>query len=390
MVNPENSSIFDFIVIGLGSMGSSALYHLASRGHRVMGLEQFDVCHDRGSHSGQTRIIRKAYFEHPDYIPLLQRAYENWESIENISGEYLLSRTGLYYAGPHGHDQLDRIRESASLYNIQLDRMDATRSLERFPQFSIPAHFEALFEPDAGFVRPEATIQTYVSEAINSGAQIRTREAVQGWRLENGSVRVQTDRATYNCKKLVITAGPWTSRILPVPDQLLKVTRQVLAWIRPVEIHEFSHGRFPCWMIVDDELPGSYYGFPILSEERYGAPTGLKIAYHFPGQMTDPDKVNRRILSEDIDHLTRFLQKYIPGSFDSIEYASTCLYSNTPDENFVIDNLPGYEDHVCAAWGFSGHGFKFVPVVGEILADLAIEGRTEHPIGFLNAGRFRD
>jgi sarcosine oxidase len=369
---------YDHIVIGVGSMGSATCYQLARRGRSVLGLEQFSIPHELGSHAGESRIIRKAYYEHPDYIPLLLRAYENWNELMERSGKTLYHKTGLLYAAPKGHQLIRNIRNAADKFGIPLLSNISS-------SFSLPDNFETLFEPDAGFVEPENTIRTLVKHAIDLGAEIHEREEVLGWTMDsNGTMVVSTNISEYSCNKLVITSGAWSGKIIPGIKGRLRVTRQVLAWFKPAQHDRFSEQDFPCWMVATDHQDGVYYGFPITSSH----PGALKLAYHWPGAETEPDKVERLVSQADVDDLEGFLKNYLPAGFGNIESTKVCLYSNSPDEHFVIDNLPGMGEKVCVAWGFSGHGFKFVPVVGEILADLAMYHRTALPINFLNASRF--
>lgn len=379
---------FDVIVIGVGSMGSSACYHLASRGYKVLGLEQFDVVHEFGAHAGQSRIIRKAYFENSDYVPLLDRAYENWKAIETQTGTQILFPTGLLYFGPPDHALIKGVRQSASLYNIPLESLDASSAAERFPPFEIPRNFDTVFEPDAGFVRPEKAIQLYAEQAINKGAEIHGQEKVVQWTKVGDGVKVTTNKSSYHGGKLVITAGAWVGKVVPALSEKIKVTRQFVAWIKPKSQDDFALGHFPCWLMSDNSTRGCYYGFPILPESKFGEPTGLKVAHHLAAIETDPDQVDRQMLPIDEGDLKYVLEKYLPGRFQSILSYKICLYANSPDEDFVIDKLPDYEDLVAVACGFSGHGFKFASVVGEILADLVMDGRTELPVEFLNLRRF--
>ena len=378
---------FDVIIIGVGSMGSSACYYLAQRGYKVLGLEQFDITHEHGSHAGQSRIIRKAYFENSDYVPLLNKAYENWKALEEETGSKLYYQTGLAYFGNPDHFLMQGVRQSASLYSIPLENLNAVSATQRFPQFKVPGDFETLFEPDAGFVTPEKAIQLYAKQAIKRGAEIHTNERVLEWKKKGNSVIVTTDKNNYRCNKIIITAGAWAGKMIPTLGNKIKVTRQFVAWIKPKKWNDFMLNNFPCWLLADDTRPGCYYGFPILSSETFGGPTGLKLAHHHPASETDPDNVNRETMPGDEEDLKYILDKYLPGSFESLLSSRVCLYANSPDEDFIVDNLPGYEDHVSVACGFSGHGFKFVSVVGEILADLVINGKTKLPIGFLNAAR---
>jgi sarcosine oxidase len=380
---------FDVIVLGVGSMGSSTCYYLASRGYRVLGLEQFDIPHDQGSHAGQSRIIRKAYFEHPDYVPLLERAYENWKEIEKKTGFQIYFPTGLLYAGKPNDVLIRGVRESASKYKIKVESLSDSEAKGRFPQFQIPEGYDVLFEPDAGFVTPERAVLLYVDQAIQAGAHIHTKEKVISWRKEGENITVITNKETYTCRKLVITAGPWAGNMIPGFSNHLNVTRQVIAWVNPKERKSFELGQFPCWLIDDHTQHGMYYGFPILPVDKFGAPIGLKVALHYPGQTSNPDTVNRVLSKEDESDLVKAIDTFLPQGYSSTHVLKTCLYTNTADENFVLDFLPGYDQQVAIAAGFSGHGFKFVSVVGEIMADLAIKGKSELPIGFLKAQRLR-
>ncbi len=378
----------DYIVIGVGSMGSSTCYHLAKSGATVLGIEQFDVAHERGAHTGQSRIVRKAYFEHPDYIPLLERAYQNWREIEEVSGNKIYHETGLFYGGPQGHVIIENVRAAARQYKIPL--LDSTKGdqLEILPLFDLPEGYEWIYEPEAGFVETEKAILSYVEEAKKLGAVIHQQEKVLGWEMIGDGVEVRTSNGNYSCKKIIVTAGPWSAKLIPSINDELKITRQTLMWIKPDEANSFKTPKFPCWFLVDKEKSGAYYGFPIAEINDTKNPIGFKFAYHYPGAETDPDDVDRNITEADKEPLLGFIEKYIPKAKGQVLDVKTCLYSNSKDENFVIDCLRGTEGRVCFARGFSGHGFKFVSVVGEIMADLALKGTTTLPIGFLRADRF--
>jgi sarcosine oxidase len=379
---------YDVIVIGVGSMGSATCYYLAKRGYKVLGLEQFEISHELGSHAGQSRIIRKAYFEHPGYVPLLEKAYENWKTLEQETDQQLYFRTGLLYGGDPSNEIIKGVKLAASLYNIELEKLNSKDAADRFFPFNFPGNFDVLFEPEAGFLPPEKAIRFYASEATKNGAAIHSNEKVIEWGKEGGGLTVRTGKQTYHCNKLIITAGAWAGKMIPGFSNKIKVTRQFVAWIKTKNDDQFKLNRFPCWMIGDDDKHGCYYGFPLLDTKKFGEPAGLKLAHHYPREMTDPDKVNRQPTVDDIDNVKYCLNKYLPGIFDSVLHTKICLYANSPDENFIIDQLPGYEENVTIACGFSGHGFKFASVIGEILADLAINGKTVLPIDFLKATRF--
>lgn len=370
-------------------MGSSTCFHLAEQGVKVLGLEQFDIPHEMGSHGGQSRLIRKAYFEHPDYVPLLERAYQNWREIEQLSGVSIYTKTGLLYFGKPDQQLIKGVIESAEKYSIEVKKLTDAAVKKDYPQFSIPDDHEKLFEPDAGFVSPEKAILAYTRQAIQLGAVIKTKEKTIHWQRNKEGVTVTTEAGKYSAKKLIITAGPWAGKLIPGLAKNLKVTRQALAWVNPKKPKEFELGQFPCWTIADNKYPGIFYGFPMLPSENYGGPVGLKIAHHYPGSETDPDMISRVPTPADESKLTYALNKFLPEGYESTMVIKTCMYTNTPDENFILDFVPGYEGEIIAATGFSGHGFKFASAVGEIMCDLAIKGCTNLPIEFLKANRFQ-
>ncbi len=387
IANSPAQKEFDIIVLGVGSMGSSACYHLAKRGYRVLGLEQYDIPHEQGSHAGQSRIIRKAYGEGTDYVPLLNRAYENWNTLESETGSQVYYKTGLMYFGAQDDPFLKTVKSSSAKYRIPVDHLNAEECDLKYPQFKLPQNFQRLEELDAGFITPERSILLFVQQAIINGAVVRTKEKVLEWKRDNGKVTIVTSQGTYMASKLVITAGPWASKMVPALASKLTITRQAVAWVKPKKWENFTLGKFPCWILENSGY--DFYGFPILPVGTFGGPLGLKLALHYPGgETTDPDKVNRNTQYSDEKILIEFLNQFIPDGYENTLAMKTCLYTNSPDNDFIIDYLPEFDKDVVFATGFSGHGFKFVSVVGEILADLAIDGSTSLPTGFLNAKRF--
>lgn len=383
---PEQAK-FDVIVIGVGSMGSSTCYQLAKKGFKVLGLEQFDIPHEQGSHAGQSRIIRKAYGEDSDYVPLLKRAYENWKTLEGETGAQVYYKTGLVYFGGPKDPFLETVKTSSSKYGIPVNHLSAEACTKKYPQFRLPGDFQRLEEPDAGFLTPERSILLMVEQAMKRGAVIRSRERVLEWKRESGSVTVKTDKGTYTAGKLVITAGSWAGKMMPTLAPKFSVIRQVLAWVKPKNWDAFTLGKFPCWIIQDKS--GEGYGFPILPVDKFGGPLGLKVALHQGmSDIQDPDAVNRAIDKKSEETLIAYVTQFLPEACESTITMKTCLYTNTPDFNFIIDFVPDQGKDVVMAGGFSGHGFKFVSVIGEILADLALKGKTDLPIGFLSASRF--
>jgi sarcosine oxidase len=270
------------------------------------------------------------------------------------------------------------VKASAVQFGIPLERPNA----DAYPQIRVSAEQELLFEPDAGFVTPERSVLVHVAEAMKLGAEIRTQVEVGRWRVEGGGVVVETSSGSFSADRLVITAGPWTSKLVPLLKPKLEVTRQSLVWVMPEDPEAFQLGKFPCWVIAEEGLHGVYYGFPMLSVDRFQGPIGLKLAHHAPATICDPDHVDRNIYPEDSVPMVDVLHKYFRKGFKQLSAVKTCLYTNTADENFIIDQLPGH-DNVYVAAGFSGHGFKFAAGIGEIMADLAVDRKTEFPIGFL-------
>ncbi len=380
----HNKNSFDVIVLGVGSMGSSACYYLAQRGYNVLGIDQFHIPHERGSHTGQSRIIRKAYYEHPDYVPLLQKAYNNWKSLEAMAGTQLYYPTGLLYMAPPESKLIKGIRTSAAAYNIPLENVGHNEDKETFHQFHLPENYVKILEQDAGFVLVEKTILAYYEAAIRCGATIKTAEKILNWTDKGNDIHVKTSKAVYTTKKLVITAGPWTPELIPLLKEKLQVTLQLMAWVKPKRWEPFTMGNLPCWFITDENFPGFFYGFPALPAAKYHNPPGIKIAHHYTGSQVTPEDKDNFAFAEEVQKLRYILDKYMPDAFEEIVDIKSCLYTNSPEGNFIIDLLPQHDGRIAIAGAFSGHGFKFVPIVGEILADLATEGKTELPIGFLN------
>lgn len=378
---------YDVIVVGVGTMGAPACWYLAKNKYRVLGLEQFDIPHDQGSHAGQSRIIRKAYYEHSNYVALLQRAYANWKEIEKETGAQLYYETGLLYFGTESSVLMNGTRETAKQYNIPLEVMSPKEAAHRFPQTRFRQHHQVLFEREAGFITPEKSISVYTSDAINKGADIKAREKVVSWKYTGSVVQVLTDRQTYTADKLILCAGAWTNKIVPVSLTDLKITRQLIAWVKPKQWDKFTIGNFTCWFMNDDN-GNLFYGFPILPAKDFAGPIGLKLAHHKPGEITDPDHVNRSIKPGEEQILLDVLYNYFPDAAGNVLSLKTCLYSNSEDADFIIDFVPETDSRVVIAAGFSGHGFKFASVVGELLADLATKGKTDLPIEFLSIHRF--
>jgi sarcosine oxidase len=358
-------------------MGSAALYHLARRGKRVLGLERFDVPHDLGSSHGITRIIRLAYFEHPDYVPLLRRAYELWRELEAEAGEQLLHVTGIVEGG-------DRIYEgslrSCLEHDLPHQAIDGGELARRFPGYRLPEELPVLYQPDGGFLVPERCVVAHVNGALARGAVVRARERVVEWSGAESGVRVRTERGVVEAETLVLTAGAWSQEVARLPTGLVRAVRQALGWFQPARPELFAPERFPVFNLA---LEGEhYYGFP-----AFGIP-GLKLGrYDHHGEGGSADAVSREPTLEDEAPLRAFAERYLPEGAGPTIALKTCLFEPSPDEHFLIDRHPETAHAVVGA-GFSGHGFKFCSVVGEILADLALDGETRHDIGLFRLARF--
>jgi sarcosine oxidase len=373
-------SAYDAIVLGLGGMGSASLFHLASRGLRVLGLERFDLVHEYGSSHGLTRIIRLAYWEHPTYVALLRRAYELWRELESHAGERLLYITGSVDAGPEGGPIFEGARKSSELHGLAYEVMDGDELHRRFPGYRLPEQMRCLYQPDGGFLLPERCDVAHIEQALAHGAEVRFREPVTSWEVNGGKVRVRTPRGRYEAGRLVICAGPWTSKLVPELDGLAVPERQVLAWLQPSRPEYFRLGAFPVFNLEVEE--GRYYGFPsfLIPGFKFGK-------YHHREEQVDPDTVNREPEPADEELLRSFARRYFPDGAGATLMLKTCLFTNSPDRHFILDRHPAHPE-VAVAAGFSGHGYKFCSVVGEVMADLVQGGRARHDIEFFRLRRF--
>lgn len=375
------TAAYDAIVIGVGGMGSAAAFHLARRGRRVLGLEQYGLLHDQGSSHGLTRIIRLAYHEHPSYVPLLRRSYELWHELEELAAEPLLITTGSIEGGPEDGPMFRGSLAAAREHDLPHEVLDVAELRRRFPAYrDLGASTRVVFQPDGGFLLAERTLLAHVNQALRHGADLRFHEAVLGWDTAAQGVRVTTDRRTYEAERLVICAGAWTGRLLPSLAPLAVPERQVLAWFQPIHPELFTVDRFPVFVL--DVEDGSYYGFPV-----HDVP-GFKVGrYHHLREPMDPDDPDRTPRPEDEAILRAFAARHFPDGAGDTILLKTCIFTNSPDEHFLIDRLPE-APQVTVAAGFSGHGYKFCSLVGEVLADLSLDGSTRHDIGLFSLARF--
>lgn len=371
---------FDAIIIGVGGMGSATAYHLAKRGWKVLGLEKYDIPHEMGSSHGYSRMIRYTLQEHPSYVPLVRRAYELWHELEEAAGETLVVTTGSVRAGPADSLYYQNAMESCDIHKIPYEVLTAPELNARFPGYRFPDEISSIYQADGGFLLPEQCIVHHVQTAKEAGAEIHSLESVLNWETKGDGVEVRTDRDTYTANRLVVTAGAWAGKLVPALAEHAIPERQVLGWFEPERPELFQPETFPVFGILAEE--GRYYGFP-----TYSVP-GFKIGRsHHLEQKVDPDAMDRDIHAEDEAILRQAVSRYFPQAAGRLLDKKTCIYTNTPDEHFMIGVLPD-QPQVSVAAGFSGHGFKFASVIGEIMADLAQKGETRHDIGLFHLDRF--
>ena len=376
---------FDVIVVGVGSMGAATCWHLAGRGLKVLGLEQGPVPNPEASFAGLTRAIRLSYAEHPDYVPLLRGAYKGWEVLEQECGEELLRLTGALYMGLPDGELMSGSSRSAKEHGLPHTLHTHAELQKNWPQFRLPESFQGLYEDRAGYLLSERAVQAYVNGARQYGADLRGGQLATDWTVSDTGVRVRVGPDEYVAQHLVITAGAWAGKLLEGLNVPLRITRQVIGWVTPAQPDQFTADRFPVWVIDGNNWEGVYYGFPVTPDGSGGE--GLKLALHWPGREVDPDTVERGMVLGDDRDIQDALSRFIPQATGPVVSQKVCLYANTADGHFIVDQHPE-SSRVSLACGFSGHGFKFASVMGEVLADLATKGKTDWPIGFLGLSRF--
>lgn len=384
-------ALFDTIVVGLGAMGSATVYQLAKQGHRVLGIDQFSPPHDQGSTHGGSRIIRLAYQEGIEYVPLLQRAYTSWREIEAASGRSLLQITGGLMLGSRQDSIVDRSQKSADSGAVSYEILDTHEIRERFPQFLVQEDTVALYDPVAGILNPEAGVATQLELATSAGAHIHRNEQVLSWEAHpSGSgVSVATSTGSYSAKNIVLCTGPWTGPILTQLGIPLEVERVVQFWMEPkIPFSQFTPDRFPVFLCtVDPNM--EIYGFPGID----GPDGGVKVSFYPKGphpmrKLCHPDQVSRTVTEDDLNAMRHYLQLLLPDLDGPCLRTMTCMHSTTPDMHPVICSHPEHPQVILAA-GFSGHGFKFSNVIGEILSDLAREQASLFDLNLFQPERFQ-
>lgn len=352
-------SQYDCIILGGGGMGAATACHLSKRGAHVLLLEQFGMAHDRGSSHGETRVIRKAYFEHPDYVPLLRRAYQLWSDLEAECGRQLYHQTGLLLAGPSDGEVIRGARLASSTHSVPLVQL-SQNELSSWPGFQFPEEFSVLLEPEAGYLLVEDCVRENLTAAARTGCEVHSHESVIYWSSDNRSVSVRTAEGKYTAKALVITAGAWSAGILrqTLP---LSILRKPMVWHEILPEAGTVYSESPVFLFQMDD--GAFYGFPSIDEVT------VKVAEHSGGErIRHPEALNRNWSPRDTEAVSKFVQQVMPGLSSTPSRGTICMYTTTPDQHFIVDEHPEYSN-VSYAAGFSGHGFKFASVIGEILAD---------------------
>ena len=372
---------YDVAVIGLGAMGSSALFHLARRGVKAVGIERFTPGHDRGSSHGESRAIRLGYFEHPSYVPLVKAAYAGWRELERLSGEALLTITGILEASTPDGRLVAGTLESCLLHGLEHELLTAAEVIRRFPAISLPAHYTAIWEPEGGFLHADLANAVHLRLAREAGAAVMTERRVSAIEPGVGGVELRLDGETVRAATVVVAAGPWIGDLVPELKPHLFVQRQVLCWYRPKEPKHFALGALPVFAVESED--DIVYGFPDF------AGTGCKCGSHFgSGILPHADAARQDAGAADEARTRRFLERFVPEGAGELIGMKTCLYTMTPDEDFVIDLSPA-DPRIVVASPCSGHGYKFASVIGEILADLATVRATRHDISRFRIARFQ-
>jgi sarcosine oxidase len=376
-----DTRVFDQIVIGAGGMGSAAIYELARRGQRVLGLEQHTIPHELGSSAGGTRIFRFAYFEHPSYVPLMRLSFGRWQALERDFGERLITVTGGLDIGLPAGRVVSGARAACRAHGLTHEILSAGEVERRHPAWRLPSDFAAVYQPEAGFLPADRAILAHVTLARRLGADVRESEAVRTWRAVGDRVEVETEQGRYEAGALIVAAGAWSGKVLAgygfgtlaVPE------RQVVGWFNTSGA-AFAPERFPVF-ILDCPANGAFYGFP----ERM-AGEGFKVGrFHHRLEAADPDALDRRITPDD-EAVLRGVGRYLSEPMGTAVGAKACMFVNSPDEHFILDRLPDHPNVVVAA-GFSGHGYKFCSGIGEILADLAMHGASPHDTALFSLAR---
>ncbi len=371
---------YDLIAVGVGGVGSAALYHAARRGLRVLGIDRFPPGHDRGSSHGGTRAIRMAYFEHPDYVPLLRRAYQLWEELEHERRQRLFERVGLLQVGPPNGLVVPGVLKSATEHRLPVEQLDEAELVRRFPGFRVPTECVAVYEANAGYLLVEDCVRAHAELAVHCGAELAIGQIVREIHFRGGDFLVVTDQEQLHSRYLIVTPGPWADQLLAPLALPLKVLIKYQYWYPSSESWYQRHSGCPVYFFeIKDEF---FYGFP-----QYDS-RGVKVARHTGGQpCDDPLAIHQEDDPEDRQLVEQFLAECLPGVARPVNAQSICFYTMTPDGHFIVERLPDTECGVFVA-GLSGHGFKFTSVLGQAMVDWCVSGKEWPELRFLRRDRF--
>lgn len=371
---------YEVIIIGAGTAGMAAGAFLAKKGVKTLLIDSFDPPHTNGSHHGDTRIIRHAYGEGEYYVPMAVRAQELWEELEQEVGETLFLKTGILGAGNADSPFIKEIIKSAKKHQLPLEVLEPVDVKARWPQVNVPDGFIGCYESNSGVLLAEKCISAFRKVALNHQAELWTNTRVQHIEIVENGVIVDTEKGKVYGDQCIVTAGAWTKKVVE-PHQLpLSPVRKTVAWFDADE-ESFGHNHFPgFFFMLEDE---SYYGFPSING------SGVKVGRMDGGQMVDPDDMDRSfgIYEEDERDVRSFLETFMPEATGFLKQGKVCLFTRTPDEDFIIDHHPQY-NHVIIATGFSGHGFKFASAIGEVLMKMALGEEIEYDLSYFRIGRF--
>ncbi|MBA62222.1 MAG: N-methyl-L-tryptophan oxidase [Planctomycetaceae bacterium] len=370
---------YDYLVLGLGGAGSAALYHLARRGLNVGGLDRFPIAHDRGSSHGHTRLIRESYFEHPSYVPLVQRAFELWEQLSVDHGRDVYYQTGIIEAGPDDGELVAGVLASAAKHGLDVEQFTSQQAAQRWPQFAFAPEHSVVYEQRAGFLLVEQCVSAHVELAQWAGAETFCNQTIKSIESATDVVRVMTEQGEFTADRVIVTLGSWVGDLIPELSEQLTVLRKPLHWFRADESLYSRKSGCPSFLFETES--GHYYGFPA-SDWR-----GLKVARHTGGDVVDnPLTVNRELDREERDDVQRFLKKHLPGVTDASTDHTVCMYTMSPDGHFIIDRCED-DPRIVYAAGLSGHGFKFTAALGEVLADLVTGSKSSYDLSFFSRNR---
>ncbi len=372
-------------ILGLGGIGSAAFHDLACRGIDVVGIDRERPPHERGSSHGQSRIFRVAYFEHPDYVPLATHSRRRWIEMNAIDSKRIFIPTGGAWVGLETGRHVGHSRLAADRHGLCYEILDEEETRRRWPALRVPDGQVCFYEPDAGMVCPEHAIEYFIGEGERHGGEVLVDQSIREIRPEDRGVRIILEEDEVIAEKVICALGSWTPALLDTPDVRLQPTRQVLGWTKPSNPEPVAEGRLPVWLFADDDET-IQYGFPLC--KGLPGPMGAKVARHCHGEACDPDTVNRSTTPEDERFLTKELEHRVPDAAGPLIDSRVCLYTMSDDEHFVIDHHPVH-DRIVMASGFSGHGFKFAPAIGEGLADMVLEGESRLSMNFLSSSRFK-